>query len=84
MPNWKLIAKILGFLLYIEAGLMMLCQVVCWIYHEGVLAFALPIGIALVLGTTGVLLGRNAGKKMGRKDGYIVVSTVWIISPSSA
>lgn len=79
MPNWKLIAKILGFLLYIEAGLMMLCQVVCWIYHEGVLAFALPIGIALVLGTTGVLLGRNAGKKMGRKDGYIVVSTVWII-----
>ena len=31
MVNWKLIAKIMGFLLFIEAGLMMLCQFICWI-----------------------------------------------------
>ena len=73
MVNWKLIAKIMGFLLFIEAGLMMLCQVVCWIYDEGVRAFSPAIAIALFLGLVGVVLGRRAGKNMGRKDGYIVV-----------
>ena len=79
MPNWKLIAKVMGFLLFIEAGLMMLCQVVCWVYNEGGKAFTLPIIIALLLGIVGVWTGKNAGKKMGRKDGYIVVSMVWIL-----
>ena len=58
---------------------MMLCQVVCWMYNEGVKAFTPPIAIALLLGIIGVVLGRNAGKKMGRKDGYIVVSSVWVL-----
>lgn len=79
MINWKLIAKIMGFLLFIEAGLMMLCQGVCWIYDEGVKAFSPAIALALLLGMTGVLLGRRAGKKMGRKDGYMVVSLVWVL-----
>ncbi|MBR1521137.1 MAG: TrkH family potassium uptake protein [Bacteroidaceae bacterium] len=79
MINWRLIAKVLGFLLFIEAGLLMLCQAVSWIYGEGVKAFSLSILAALLLGTTGVIIGRNAGKKMGRKDGYIVVSLVWVL-----
>lgn len=79
MVNWKLIAKVMGFLLFIEAGLMMLCQFVCWLYGEGIKAFTPPITAALLLGITGVILGRKAGKKMGRKDGYIVVSTVWVL-----
>ena len=79
MINWRLIAKVLGFLLFIEAGLLMLCQAVSWIYGEGVEAFSLSILAALLLGTTGVIIGRNAGKKMGRKDGYIVVSLVWVL-----
>lgn len=79
MVNWKLIAKVMGYLLFIEAGLMMLCQVVCWIYGEGVKAFSVPIAIALLLGCIGVLASKNAGMKMGRKDGYIVVSAVWVL-----
>ena len=79
MINWKLIAKIMGFLLFIEAGLLMLCQFVSWIYDEGVKVFSPAIVLALVLGVVGVLLGRHAGKKMGRKDGYIVVSMVWVL-----
>lgn len=79
MPNWKLIAKILGFLLFIEAGLMLLCQGVCWLYDEGIRAFTPPIAAALLLGATGVAVGWKAGKNMGRKDGYIVVSVVWVL-----
>lgn len=79
MVNWKLIAKILGFLLYIEAGLMMLCQGVCWLYGEGIRAFIPPIIISLALGTAGAVVGYQSGTKMGRKDGYIVVSIVWVL-----
>ena len=79
MVNWKLIARIMGYLLFIEAGLMMLCQGVCWLYGEGAKSFLPPIVMAVVLGMMGVGLGWNAGKKMGRKDGYIVVSMVWVL-----
>lgn len=79
MINWRLISKVLGGLLFIEAGLMVLCQIVSFLYDEGVIAFAPAIGVALLLGTVLMLVGRNAGTNMGRKDGYIVVSTVWIL-----
>ena len=79
MINWKLIAKIMGFLLFIEAGLLMLCQFVAWTYDEGVKEFSPAIILSVLLGAVGVLLGRHAGKKMGRKDGYIVVSLVWTL-----
>lgn len=79
MINWRLISKVMGILLYIEAGLMFLCQIVSWIYEEGLKAFAPPIAAAILLGTIGILLGKNAGKNMGRKDGYLVVSFVWVI-----
>ncbi len=57
----------------------MLCQVVSWLYGEGVRAFVPPVGAAILLGFIGILLGRKAGKNMSRKDGYIVVSSVWIV-----
>ncbi|MBQ6965194.1 MAG: TrkH family potassium uptake protein [Bacteroidaceae bacterium] len=79
MPNWRLIAKIMGFLLFIEAGLMMMCQAVCWMYDEGVKAFSPAILTAVVGGIAGLIFGKNTGKKMGRKDGYIVVSLVWVL-----
>lgn len=69
----------MGALLFIEAGLMFLCQIVCWVYSEGMMAFALPIALCLIFGTIGMALGRKAGSSMGRKDGYIVVSIVWVL-----
>lgn len=79
MINWRLIIKIIGILLFIEAGLMLLCQVVSWIYDEGIQAFLPPVALATLLGIGGLLVGKNAGKNMSRKDGYIVVSIVWVV-----
>jgi len=77
--NWRLIARIMGILLYIEAGLMFLCQIVAFIYGEGLMCFTPPIIASILLGLIGQFIGRNAGKNMGRKDGYIVVSMVWVV-----
>ncbi len=58
---------------------MLLCQIVSFIYGEGMLPFCIPILIAIVLGVPAILYGHQAGKSMGRKDGYIVVSITWVI-----
>ena len=69
----------MGALLFIEAGLLFLCQIVCWIYGEGIQAFTPSIVFSVVLGCVGLYVGRKAGTNMGRKDGYIVVSMVWVL-----
>ena len=79
MINWRLILKVIASLLYIEAGLMCLCQFVSWLYGEGVMEFTPPIIISLILGCIGYYTGKDSGTNMSRKDGYIIVSSVWII-----
>lgn len=79
MINWRLISKILGFLLFIEAGLFLLCLVICLIYGESMLPFLPSIAAAAVLGFAGVWLGRDADPNMGKKDGYIIVSAIWLM-----
>lgn len=79
MINWRIICKIMGILLFIEAGLMLLCQIVALIYDEGFSSFLPPVGLAIVLGVIGRLIGHKAGTNMGRKDGYVIVSVVWVL-----
>ena len=79
MINWKLISKVMGLLILTEAGLMFLCQIVSWIYGEGVEAFLYPSIIAAAIGAFGVYMGRKAKKDMGRRDGYFIVSLVWVL-----
>ncbi len=79
MPNWKFIIRLLGMLLFIEAIQMAVCLGVSVYYREDVMPFVWAIVVAVLLGTGGLVAGRKAGKSMSRKDGYIVVSIVWII-----
>ncbi len=79
MPNWKFIVRLLGILLYIEAVLMGVCLSVSVYYDEDIMPFVWAILIAVLLGTVGAVFSRGAGKNMSRKDGYIVVSIVWIV-----
>lgn len=79
MLNWRIISKVLGILLFIEAALMLLCQGVACLYDEGFITFMPPTLLAVALGMGGMFYGRNAGKNMGRKDGYVIVSIVWVL-----
>ena len=69
----------MGALLFIEAGLMLLCMFVALFYQESAIAYIIPVLGTSFLGVICMLLGRNAGTNMGRKDGYIVVSMVWVL-----
>lgn len=58
---------------------MSVCLAVSAYYRESIMPMAWAISTAMVIGIICVLLGIKAGKNMGRKDGYIVVSIAWIV-----
>ena len=80
MINWKLIAKILGALLFIEAFFMALCLIMTAIYHEEdlmvfVISTAITTGGALLLR----LMGHGAHNSLSRRDAYVVVTLTWVV-----
>jgi len=79
MINWRQIFKVLGMLLFIEAGLLLITMGVAMIYKEDVMPYVWTLVITLVLGVAGRGFGWNAGKNMGRRDGYLIVSLVWLV-----
>ena len=79
MINWRQIFKVLGMLLFIEAGLLIITLAVALIYKEDVMPYVWTLVITLTLGIIGRGIGWGAGKNMGRRDGYLIVSLVWLI-----
>lgn len=78
--NFKIVCFSLGALLVIEALFMFLSCFVSLIYAEteglGILTAAL---ITLGVGLLGLGLGRNAHKRLGKREGYIIVASVWLV-----
>lgn len=80
MINWRMIFKVMGFLLFIESGFLTLCILLSYLYQEP----DLPAFIAstLITAFTGIPLfciGKRAERKLSRKDGYIIVTFAWVI-----
>lgn len=76
----KIISRIIGFLLIIEAGFMLASLGVSFYYREAMVSTFLYT-LAAIVGT-GVLLayiGRGKERNISRKDGYIVVTLCWVI-----
>ena len=79
MFNKRLIFKILGTLLWVEAAFMSLCLILAICYMESdITAFAITIGITSLAGLILRLLGRNATSALSRRDAYLLVTVVWI------
>lgn len=80
MFNKKIIFRVLGSLLLIEAALLAVCVLVGLAYHENVLGtFGLPIGASLALALLLKGLGHGADNTMSRRDGYLTVTLSWVI-----
>ena len=70
----------MGFLLIVE-GIAMLLTLFVSILYQGydIAAFIISAVINVGLGGTIVLLTKNAEKTIGKKEGFIIVSSVWIV-----
>lgn len=76
----KIISRIIGMLLLIEAAFLLTSLVVALFYHESDLKTYI-YSIAAMVGTGAVMtyVGRGKERNVSRKDGYIVVTLCWII-----
>jgi len=78
--NLKLIIRICGYLLLTEAAFLFLSLLVSLIYGENdALAFIYSILLTVGLGTMAVVFTRNEKNEFGKREGYIIVSLMWMV-----
>ena len=81
MFNYKVIGNILGILLLINGGFMLLClPVSLYFWETDWVTIAISSGITL---SAGFLLRaiprKNRSKELRKKDGYLIVTSGWIV-----
>jgi trk system potassium uptake protein TrkH len=80
MINFKLIFRILGFLLVVEGIAILISLLVALIYGgPDVMALLLSCLICMVTGSALLFTCRNAVRGIGKREGFIIVSLVWIM-----
>ena len=80
MINQKLVCKILGQLLFLEAVFMLCSLGIACVYREDD-EFAFLVSILATIGG-GLILkwkGHKADNSMSRRDAYLVVSLAWVV-----
>jgi trk system potassium uptake protein TrkH len=80
MINKQIIFRLLGFLLLMESVFLFVSLLVSLFYGEhDWLAFALAFAATFLTGGSAVLFTRKADKAFGKREGYIIVSLVWVV-----
>ena len=79
MINYKIIFRVLGLLLLIESFFLLLSSVVSLIYGEKMMPLIIPFIITGVIGLAAWFFTAQWPKDMGKKEGYLIVSLVWIV-----
>ena len=80
MINFKIIYKIIGTLLFIEAAMMLWCLGLSIYLHEkDMLAFLISIAVTVLGGVGFRRLGRGDDSTLGRREAYLLVTLTWII-----
>ncbi len=78
--NLKIIFKVLGLLLLVEGIAMLIAMAVALLYGENDWpAFLISAGINLGSGALITLLTWKAKKDIGKREGFIIVTMVWIV-----
>lgn len=79
--NYRLILKILGALLWIEATAMLIPLGISLGYGEGdATAFLISIGITVAIGSLFFFQYTNSERKsLGKRDGFMVVALCWVL-----
>ena len=81
--NFKLVACILGILLYMEAFLFLICTGVSLIYHDpDYMYFLYCILINTGLGTLFMAYGKGCERRITQREGYLVVALAWFFFTS--
>ena len=80
MVNFKIIYKVIGTLLFIEAAMMLLCVgLSLYMGEDDSLAFVVSVFLTVLGGLIFKYLGRDSDNSLGRREAYLLVTLTWII-----
>lgn len=80
MLNLRIISRILGTLLFLEAILLALAGGLgIFLGETDYATFGIPFLLTLILAVFLKIKGHKADNSMGRRDGYVIVSLTWIV-----
>lgn len=80
MLKFKLVYKVIGSLLFIEATMMLYCLLVSLYYKEDdSLAFVITIALTALTALVLKYKGYRAENSMGRRDAYLLVTLTWVV-----
>lgn len=78
--NIKIIFRVIGLLMFVEGAFMLLPFIISIFYGENdSLGFLISAGINLLAGGLIIWLTRKATRDIGKREGFIIVSLVWVI-----
>ena len=78
--NKKIIARVLGILLFVETTMFLICALVSWMYQEPeTFTFLQTAAINTFVGIFLILLSRGAERKVSKRDGYCIASLSWLL-----
>lgn len=78
--NFRIISKILGSLLFIEAFFMGCCLAMAFTFHEDdVMAFIMSTFLTFGSAFLFLFFGHEAENSLSRRDAYVVVTLTWVV-----
>ena len=78
--NWRIVFKTMGVLTTLEALFMLAPTLVAFAYGNPDLGAWIVSSLITWLSSWWMLLaGRKAEKRVGEREGYVIVATVWIV-----
>ena len=78
--NWRIVFKTMGVLTTLEALFMLIPTFAAWWYEEADLgAWLVSCGITWITSWWLTGAGRNAERRVGEREGYVIVATVWVV-----
>lgn len=80
MVDFRIISKIIGSLLFIEAFFMACCGIMALSFHEDdLMAFMMSTMLTFSGAFIFLFFGREAENSMSRRDAYVVVTLTWVV-----
>ena len=80
MVNFKIIYKVIGTLLFIEAAMMLICTgLAVYLGEDDSLAFIVSVFLTVLGGLIFKYLGRDYDNSLSRREAYLLVTLTWII-----
>lgn len=78
--NLRMLTRVVGWLLMIEAVFMVIPLVTCVVYSEAdTMAFAISAAITAVSGALMTFCVKSSRKNMAKREGFLLTALVWVV-----